>query len=82
MPVIRELSTLFPRSIGYESTIQLQLTPDKIPATLRLIHLRITIEGILFEKTFEADADIKFTYAWDRLNVYRYGEQNYLEVHF
>ncbi|KAA0190905.1 Tenascin major-like isoform X1 [Hyalella azteca] len=59
------------RSIGYESTIQLQLTPDKIPATLRLIHLRITIEGILFEKTFEADADIKFTYAWDRLNVYR-----------
>ena len=60
------------RSVGYESTIQLQLTPSVIPDSLRLILLRITIEGILFEKTFEADADIKFTYAWDRLNVYRY----------
>lgn len=36
-----------------------------------MIHLRITIEGILFEKTFEADPIIKFTYAWNRLNVYR-----------
>ncbi|XP_042205374.1 teneurin-m-like isoform X2 [Homarus americanus] len=59
------------RALGYESTIQLQLTPSVIPETLRRIHLRITIEGILFEKTFEADPDIKFTYAWNRLNVYR-----------
>ncbi|XP_071453131.1 teneurin-m isoform X1 [Hetaerina americana] len=59
------------RATGYLSTIQLQLTPDTIPATLKLVHLRITIEGILFEKTFEADPDIKFTYAWNRLNVYR-----------
>ncbi|KAK6625770.1 hypothetical protein RUM43_006069 [Polyplax serrata] len=59
------------RAAGYLSTIQLQLTPDVIPQTLKLIHLRITIEGILFEKTFEADPVIKFTYAWNRLNVYR-----------
>ncbi|XP_014486538.1 PREDICTED: teneurin-m isoform X2 [Dinoponera quadriceps] len=59
------------RAAGYLSTIQLQLTPESIPATLNLIHLRITIEGILFEKTFEADPVIKFTYAWNRLNVYR-----------
>lgn len=59
------------RAAGYLSTIQLQLTPDVIPASLNLIHLRITIEGILFEKTFEADPVIKFTYAWNRLNVYR-----------
>ncbi|XP_069951086.1 teneurin-m-like isoform X3 [Cherax quadricarinatus] len=59
------------RALGYESTIQLQLTPSVIPETLRRIYLRITIEGILFEKTFEADPDIKFTYAWNRLNVYR-----------
>ncbi|XP_020281909.1 teneurin-m isoform X3 [Pseudomyrmex gracilis] len=59
------------RAAGYLSTIQLQLTPEVIPATLNLIHLRITIEGILFEKTFEADPVIKFTYAWNRLNVYR-----------
>ncbi|XP_063233060.1 LOW QUALITY PROTEIN: teneurin-m [Bacillus rossius redtenbacheri] len=59
------------RAAGYLSTIQLQLTPEAVPATLKLIHLRITIEGILFEKTFEADPVIKFTYAWNRLNVYR-----------
>uniref|UniRef100_A0A8D8UYU9 Tenascin-like protein n=1 Tax=Cacopsylla melanoneura TaxID=428564 RepID=A0A8D8UYU9_9HEMI len=59
------------RSAGYLSTIQLQLTPAVIPDTLQLIYLRITIEGILFEKVFEADPMIKFTYAWNRLNVYR-----------
>ncbi|XP_045459458.1 teneurin-m [Melitaea cinxia] len=59
------------RAAGYLSTIQLQLTPEKVPPTLVLIHLRITIEGILFEKTFEADPVIKFTYPWNRLNVYR-----------
>ncbi|XP_076290025.1 teneurin transmembrane protein Ten-m isoform X6 [Lasioglossum baleicum] len=59
------------RAAGYLSTIQLQLTPEVIPSTLNLIHLRITIEGILFEKIFEADPVIKFTYAWNRLNVYR-----------
>lgn len=53
------------------STIQLQLTPDQIPKSLRLIHLRISIEGILFEKVFEADPGLKFTYAWNRRNVYR-----------
>ncbi|KAJ1529492.1 hypothetical protein ONE63_006265 [Megalurothrips usitatus] len=59
------------RSPGYLSTIQLQLTPEIVPPSLKLIHLRITIEGILFEKVFEADPVIKFTYAWNRLNVYR-----------
>ncbi|CAK1578856.1 unnamed protein product [Parnassius mnemosyne] len=59
------------RAAGYLSTIQLQLTPEEVPPTLALIHLRITIEGILFEKTFEADPVIKFTYPWNRLNVYR-----------
>ena len=60
-----------PRSRGYLSTIQLQLTPDEIPASLRQIHLRITIEGDLFEKIFEADPNLKYTYAWKGVNVYR-----------
>lgn len=59
------------RAAGYLSTIKLQLTPEVVPATLTLIHLRITIEGILFERVFEADPGIKFTYAWNRLNIYR-----------
>ena len=59
------------RSNGFLSTMELQLTPDKIEPTLRLVHLKIAVEGILFEKTFEADPNILFTYAWNRRNVYR-----------
>jgi teneurin len=56
---------------GYLSTIELQITPEVIPSTLFRVHLKISIEGILFEKIFEADPLIKFTYAWNRLNIYK-----------
>ncbi|XP_064481434.1 teneurin-m-like isoform X2 [Ornithodoros turicata] len=56
---------------GYLSTIHLQLTPSTIPDSLRLVYLRIVVEGILFEKTFEADPDIKYTFAWNKRNVYK-----------
>ena len=59
------------RAKGYYSTIQLQLTPDTVPATLVRVHLAITIEGVIQEKLFEADPKIKYTYYWDRLNIYR-----------
>lgn len=56
---------------GYLSTIELQLTPEKISTHLQRVHLKISIEGILFEKIFEADPLIKFTYAWSRNNIYK-----------
>ncbi|XP_055927054.1 teneurin-m-like isoform X4 [Argiope bruennichi] len=56
---------------GYLSTIHLQLTPSIIPETLRLVHLRIVVEGFLVEKMFEADPDIKYTFAWNKRNVYK-----------
>ena len=59
------------RARGYLSTIELRLTPETIPTSLKAIHLRITIEGVLFEKTFEADPNLKYTYSWTRLNIYR-----------
>ncbi|XP_043193937.1 teneurin-m-like isoform X3 [Amphibalanus amphitrite] len=58
------------RSRGYQSTIQLQLTPELVPPALRLVHLRVHLQGELFKKTFEAEPNIKFTYSWNRLNVY------------
>lgn len=69
------LTPLFPscpfRAKGYKSTIRLQLTPENIPPTLRRVHLRIVLEGTLFTRVFEADPNLKFTYAWDRRDVYR-----------
>ena len=59
------------RAKGYFSTIQLQLTPQRIPNSLVRVHLLISIEGVQEEKVFEADPNIKYTYAWDRLNIYR-----------
>ncbi len=58
---------------GYLSTLELRLTPstEAMPATLTRVHLRISVEGALTEKTFEADPDLRFTHAWRRLNVYR-----------
>lgn len=56
---------------GYLSTIHLQLTPFNITSSLKLVHLHIVIEGIFFEKIFEADPEIKFTYAWNKRNVYK-----------
>ena len=59
------------RAKDYLSTIQLQLTPDQIPSSLLKVHIRITIEGVVHEKVFEADPNIRYTYAWDGLNEYR-----------
>ena len=59
------------RTKGYLSTIQLQLTPSKIPPSLVKVRIKITIEGVVHEKVFEADPNIRYTYAWDRLNEYR-----------
>jgi hypothetical protein len=66
----------------FMSTINIQLTPaissqqqdnfkSLITQELKQIHLKIVIEGILFEQTFEPQMNLSFTYAWNRQNVYR-----------
>ncbi|RWS31258.1 teneurin-m-like protein [Leptotrombidium deliense] len=59
------------RAQGYMSTLDLQLTPEKVPSSLRQVHVKIAIEGNLFERVFEGDPNIKYTYSWNRRNVYR-----------
>ena len=55
---------------GYMSTILIQLTPELIPADLALVHLRVSVEGLVFNKLFEADGGLKYKFAWDRRNAY------------
>ena len=69
------------RAKDYLSTIQLQLTPDQIPSSLLKVHIRITIEGVVHEKVFEADPNIRYTYAWDGLNEYRQVREKVLLTH-
>lgn len=56
---------------GYMSLIRIQMTPDTVPRSLRLVHLRAAVEGVVLEKVFEADPNLKYTFAWDRLNAYK-----------
>lgn len=65
---------------GFLSTLHLRLLPPahgpdglifRIPASLTLIHVRIIVEGNLFSKLLEPDHDLRFTYAWNKRNVYR-----------
>ncbi|XP_069941027.1 teneurin-a isoform X3 [Cherax quadricarinatus] len=62
---------------GYLSTLLLQLTPMEVPASLSMVHLKVTLEGSVFEKVFEADPNITYTFTWNKRNVYKqkvYGE--------
>lgn len=53
------------------SLILIQMTPDTVPRLLHLVHLRAAVEGVVLEKVFEADPNLKYTFAWDRLNAYK-----------
>lgn len=55
---------------GAHATLDIQLTPEKIPESLIRVFLVIRISGRVFRETFEADPDLTFTYAWDKRNVY------------
>lgn len=54
------------------SVIHVQLTPpSQVPASLRLVHVRLGVEGVLYSRTFEADPKLIFTFRWDGRNAYR-----------
>ena len=58
-------------SAGYMSVIMIQMTPSTIPDSLAVVHLKVSVEGIVMEKVFEADPNLKYTFSWNRRNVYR-----------
>lgn len=58
-------------SAGYMSVIMIQMTPSTIPDSLAVVHLKVSVEGIVMEKIFEADPNLKYTFSWNRRNVYR-----------
>ncbi|XP_041356776.1 teneurin-m-like isoform X3 [Gigantopelta aegis] len=57
-------------SPGYMSLIMIQMTPGLIPTTLSLVHLRVSVEGVIVDKVFEADPNLKYTFSWDRRNAF------------
>ena len=55
---------------GYMSTIMILLTGKWIPPDLATVRLRILVEGLVYERVFEADRELKYRFAWDRRNAY------------
>jgi len=55
---------------GYMSSLYLLLTNEKIPRNLQLVHLKITVEGVLFKQIFDASENLMYEYSWDRRNAY------------
>ena len=67
------------RVSGYESTLSMLLVAGEKPMTLHQVHLRIIIQGSVFEKKFEPISDLQYTYLWGRKNMYEqkvYGTVN------
>lgn len=58
-------------SSGYLSTINLQLTSSTVPPSLRIVYLRIVVEGNYFNKLFDAEPQLEYTFTWNKRNVYR-----------
>ncbi|XP_071056324.1 teneurin-a isoform X2 [Onthophagus taurus] len=59
------------QATGYLSTIHMKLTGHVIPKTLTHVYVRVEVEGSLHVKTYEADPDLKHTFAWNKRNVYK-----------
>lgn len=75
---------------GYMSTLLIAMTGDWVPRDLVIIRLRVVVEGVVFEKEFEADADLLYRFTWDRRNAYNQkvygivtalGEETLLNTH-
>ncbi|GAB6032657.1 hypothetical protein CHUAL_011535 [Chamberlinius hualienensis] len=58
-------------SPGYHGTIYIQLTPEQVPTTLSVVHLKVLVEGVEFQKKFEADPNVTYTFSWNKRNVYK-----------
>nr|CAB3264552.1 teneurin-3 [Phallusia mammillata] len=58
------------RASGYTSILTISLVEGEKPANLLQIHLKIAIQGRLFEKKFEAESNLRYTYEWPRTDAY------------
>jgi teneurin len=55
---------------GYSSSIYVTMTRHQIPNNLQIIHLKITVEGIIYKQTFDAYTHLTYEYSWNRRNAY------------
>jgi len=55
---------------GFMSTLLIAMTGWTVPRRLVVVRLRVVVEGVVFEREFEADVDLQYRFTWDRRNAY------------
>uniref|UniRef100_A0A915BMY1 EGF-like domain-containing protein n=1 Tax=Parascaris univalens TaxID=6257 RepID=A0A915BMY1_PARUN len=58
------------RADKYRSTLIMELLPEKVPKSLRLVHLQVDIGGNHFTNVFAAKPNLTYTFSWEQTNVY------------
>lgn len=56
---------------GYYSYLIIHLTQSDISPQLKVVHIAVEIEGSIYKHVLEADPNLKYTFTWDKRNVYK-----------
>lgn len=56
---------------GYYSYLIIHLTQSDISPELKVVHISVEIEGSIYNHVLEADPNLKYTFTWDKRNVYK-----------
>uniref|UniRef100_A0A669QD32 Teneurin transmembrane protein 1 n=1 Tax=Phasianus colchicus TaxID=9054 RepID=A0A669QD32_PHACC len=65
-----KLSYLSSRTPGYKTLLRVILTHTAIPSGMTKVHLIIAVEGRLLQKWFPAAANLVYTFAWNKTDIY------------
>uniref|UniRef100_A0A803T1R3 Teneurin transmembrane protein 1 n=1 Tax=Anolis carolinensis TaxID=28377 RepID=A0A803T1R3_ANOCA len=65
-----KLSYLSSRTSGYKTLLWIILTHSIIPPGMTKVHLTVTIEGRLAQKSFPATTNMVYTFAWNKTDIY------------
>uniref|UniRef100_A0A8C0FLL7 Teneurin-1 n=1 Tax=Bubo bubo TaxID=30461 RepID=A0A8C0FLL7_BUBBB len=65
-----KLSYLSSRTPGYKTLLRIILTHTTIPSGMAKVHLIVAVEGRLLQKWFPAAANLVYTFAWNKTDIY------------
>ncbi|XP_036595867.1 teneurin-1 isoform X5 [Trichosurus vulpecula] len=65
-----KLSYLSSRTPGYKTLLRILLTHSAIPMGMIRVHLTVAVEGRLMQKWFPAAANLVYTFAWNKTDIY------------
>lgn len=70
IPGTQNLHLIYRSSSGALATIDMVLIDENVPHTLVKVHTIVRVAGNVFEKKFQPDTDLRYTFGWDKTNIY------------